>query len=107
MKRILLIEFSRFFGRWYRQTGQYGTLLLSVHHGGRHRLISGTLVITSAHPEEQGRYLCSVNNSVASAEARTEFTVREKLQLRLEPAVLVVEATKEVLVTCSCTGHPR
>jgi hypothetical protein len=81
---------------------------------GRHRLIGGTLVIKSAHPEDQGRYLCSVNNSLALAEVRTEFTVRDKLQRRLElvvqvvcQLVLVVDANKEVLVTCSWTGHPR
>jgi hypothetical protein len=31
---LIELNFLVYLGRWYRQTGQYGTLLLPVHHGG-------------------------------------------------------------------------
>lgn len=78
-------------------------------HGGRHRLVGGTLVISSVLPEDQGRYVCSVNNSVGSSESRTELLFREKLQARIveTPSLLTVDAETDVTITCSFSGSPR
>ena len=107
---MLFLTFSFFLVgryRWYRQTPQYGGLLLSVHNGGRYRLVGGTLIVKSVQPEDQGRYACVVNNSVGVAESRTTFLVREKLQVRIEPSIIVVDAGKEVMLTCTWNGSPR
>lgn len=124
-------------GRWYRsQTVQYGNLMLPLipvqrqQHGigagsggvgGRYRLIGGTLVIGSIVPEDQGRYVCSVNNSAGVVESRTELLFREKLQVRIleaspvsisqtstsAAALVVVDAETPVTITCSFSGSPR
>lgn len=85
--------------------------------GGRYRLIGGTLVISSVVPEDQGRYVCSVNNSAGVVESRTELLFREKLQVRIleaspssqvtANAQLVVDAEMPVTITCSFSGSPR
>lgn len=99
--------------RWYRsQTAQYGSLMLPIvpqRHSGRHRLIGGTLVISSVLPEDQGRYICSLNSSAGSSESRTELLFREKLQARIleSSSVLTVDADVEVTITCSFSGSPR
>ena len=104
------------------------------HGVGRHRLIGGTLLIASVIPEDQGRYVCSVNNSAGVVESRTELVFREKLQVRImesnggggvsassssssaaaaasssttSAVLLVVDAEKAVTMTCSYTGSPR
>lgn len=85
---------------------------------GRHRLIDGTLIINSIVPEDQGRYVCSVNNSIGIAEARTELVFREKLQVRILEAShgapvstgavqLIADAETAVTITCSFSGSPR
>ena len=45
--------------------------------GGRHRLIGGTWYISSNVPEDQGRYVCSINNSLELVESRTELFLIE------------------------------
>ncbi|EFX83213.1 hypothetical protein DAPPUDRAFT_48415, partial [Daphnia pulex] len=50
---------------------------------GRHRLIGGTLIIASVVPEDHGRYVCSVNNSMGLVESRTELVFRDKLHVRI------------------------
>ena len=79
------------------------------HGGNRFRLIGGSLVISSVLPEDQGRYICSVNNSAGSSESRTELVFREKLQARIveSPWQLVVDAETDVTITCSFSGSPR
>jgi hypothetical protein len=99
---------------------------------GRHRLIGGTLIIASVGSEDQGRYVCSVNNSMGLVESRTELIFRDKLQVRIielhnnnnnaagtlvltpgqinGPAaqhVQIVDAETSLIITCLYSGSPR
>ncbi|XP_045031535.1 Down syndrome cell adhesion molecule-like protein Dscam2 isoform X5 [Daphnia magna] len=122
--------------KWYKsQTIQYGNLLLPLvasaatqeHRGGvlglgRHRLVGGTLLIASVVAEDQGRYICSVNNSMGLVESRTELVFRDKLQVRIVESsnvvvvaaaasaaqhIQVVDAETSVTITCHFSGSPR
>ena len=81
--------------------------MLPVQHGGRHRLVGGTLVVKTVQPDDRGRYLCRVNNSLGLSESHTELSFREKLQARIEPHVLFVDADQSVVLTCTWSGSPR
>lgn len=129
-----------FFSRWYRsQTGQYGHLLLPLVTSGhalqrtppestnaaRHRLIGGTLIVSSVGPEDRGRYVCAVNNSMGLVESRTELVFRDKVHVRItqpvaaaqgqlnshgrpfDQHVQVVDAETSVTITCLYSGSPR
>lgn len=100
---------------------------------GRHRLIGGTLIIASVVPEDGGRYVCSVNNSMGLVESRTELVFRDKLHVRIiefpsvasaaaqgqqqqihshagpmaDQHVQVVDAETSVTITCLYSGSPR
>ncbi|XP_057373786.1 cell adhesion molecule Dscam2-like isoform X5 [Daphnia carinata] len=118
--------------KWYKsQTIQYGNLLLPLvasaatqeHRGGvlglgRHRLVGGTLLIASVVAEDQGRYICSVNNSMGLVESRTELVFRDKLQVRIVESsnvvassaaqhIQVADAETSVTITCQFSGSPR
>lgn len=89
----------------------------NINHQGpnRYRLIGGTLVIHAVVAEDQGRYVCTVNNSAGSIEARSELMFREKLHVRIvEPSpgasassVLLADAETPVTITCAFSGSPR
>jgi len=107
-----------YYHRWYRsKTIKHGNLMIPIipsqHHQGligRHKLIGGTLVISSIVPEDQGRYICTVNNTFGSSESRTELLFREKLSARIlesPSGMLTVDADTEVSLTCSYSGSPR
>ena len=97
--------------------------MMASSTGGRHRLIGGTLIISSITPEDQGRYVCSVNNSMGLVESRTELIFRDKLQVRIielhnhinqqltdGPAaqhLQIVDAETSVVITCLYSGSPR
>ncbi|KAI9556414.1 hypothetical protein GHT06_016202 [Daphnia sinensis] len=118
--------------KWYKsQTIQYGNLLLPLvasaatqeHRGGvlglgRHRLVGGTLLISSVVAEDQGRYICSVNNSMGLVESRTELVFRDKLQVRIVESsnvvaasaaqhIQIADAETSVTITCQFSGSPR
>ena len=100
--------------RWYRsQTAQYGNLLLplliqSTAQRQRHRLVGVTLIIGSVAAEDEGRYVCAVNNSAGLVQSRTQLVYREKIHVRIaQQPVLVVDAETPVTLTCVFGGNPR
>lgn len=93
------------------------------HRGGllgleRHHLVGGTLLVTSIGPEDQGCYICSVNNSMGLVESYTELIFHDKLQIRIVKTsncvtasaaqhIQVVDAEISITITCHFSGSLR
>ncbi|KAL3200832.1 hypothetical protein MRX96_013100 [Rhipicephalus microplus] len=64
------------------------------------------LVIRSVSVKDGGKYICVANSSAGQEKVFTEVLVSAPLSARIESAVQVVDAGRNVNVTCRVTGQP-
>ncbi|GFY40217.1 down syndrome cell adhesion molecule homolog [Trichonephila inaurata madagascariensis] len=68
--------------------------------------LGGTLIIRRAEPEDSGKYICYVNNSVADERVDTELLVSAPLRASISPKQVKAEEGESVIFNCSIKGHP-
>ncbi|CAL1268402.1 unnamed protein product [Larinioides sclopetarius] len=68
--------------------------------------LGGTLIIRRAEPEDSGKYICYVNNSVADERVDTELLVSAPLRANISPKQVKAEEGESVIFNCSIKGHP-
>nr|XP_037276464.1 Down syndrome cell adhesion molecule-like protein Dscam2 [Rhipicephalus microplus] len=64
------------------------------------------LVIRSVSVKDGGKYICVTNSSAGQEKVFTEVLVSAPLSARIESAAQVVDAGRNVNVTCRVTGQP-
>ncbi|XP_076334013.1 cell adhesion molecule Dscam1-like isoform X3 [Tachypleus tridentatus] len=83
-----------------------GTRRIRVHSWPVLQKRHGSLKINRVQLDDEGRYLCVVNNSLGEDYCQVELKVLVPLQVRIEPHSLVVLSGGVVTLTCSISGHP-
>ncbi|XP_071040725.1 cell adhesion molecule Dscam1 isoform X2 [Parasteatoda tepidariorum] len=72
----------------------------------RYVQLGGTLIIRRAEPEDSGKYICYVNNSVADERVHTELLIAAPLKVSVTPKQVKVEEGESIIFNCSIKGHP-
>ncbi|KFM78043.1 Down syndrome cell adhesion molecule-like protein Dscam2, partial [Stegodyphus mimosarum] len=82
------------------------SLAVRISKAQRYVQIGGTLIIRRAEPEDNGKYVCYVNNSVADERVDTELLVTAPLKANISPKQVTAEEGESVIFNCSIKGHP-
>ncbi|XP_022234964.1 brother of CDO-like, partial [Limulus polyphemus] len=77
-----------------------------IHSSPKLQRLHGSLRIYRVELEDEGRYLCVVNNSLGEDYTQVEVKVLVPLQVRVEPHSLLVLSGGLATLTCSIAGHP-
>ncbi|XP_023233546.1 Down syndrome cell adhesion molecule-like protein Dscam2 isoform X2 [Centruroides sculpturatus] len=88
--------------RWYKEQGG----LTPAEINQRIRQEDGVLLIQRVMPEDSGKYVCVVSNSVGEDRTEIELFVEEPLIVSLIPDHQRVDVGKTVTLNCSITGRP-
>ncbi|CAM1318980.1 Uncharacterised protein g7083 [Pycnogonum litorale] len=74
--------------------------------GGRILQLSGSLIIKDARIDDDGSYLCYVNNTVGAEFVQTRLVITESLTVFIEPQRQVIDVGKSTRLRCKVTGNP-
>ncbi|XP_022240704.1 Down syndrome cell adhesion molecule-like protein 1 homolog isoform X2 [Limulus polyphemus] len=88
---------------WFKMKGSQRVRIRSWPRIQRHH---GSLRIDHVQLDDEGRYLCMVNNTLGGDYSQVELNVLVHLQVRIEPHSLVVLSGGVATLTCSIVGHP-
>ncbi|CAL1268419.1 unnamed protein product [Larinioides sclopetarius] len=88
---------------WYRRENNR---LVPLVISNQMILVNGSLFIERTRPQDTGKYICIVNNSVGEVRVETELTVYGNLSVSLFPAQLTTESGRSATLNCSVQGYP-
>ncbi|XP_046801983.1 interference hedgehog isoform X2 [Lucilia cuprina] len=81
--------------------------IINISNNNRTRLLPYGLQITDVMPEDQGSYVCRLDNGIAPALVHIiKFTVLEKPTILRGPASTVTNESYTLELECSATGNP-
>lgn len=91
---------------WYRVGDNYSRPPARVQLSGRITQLDGTLIVRQTNLNDNGKYICAVNNSNGQEKVETELLVRETLTVHVDPPYQTVDVGKSATFVCNVSGHP-
>ncbi|XP_067138853.1 cell adhesion molecule Dscam1-like [Centruroides vittatus] len=91
---------------WYRVNDNYSRPPSRVQLSGRITQLDGTLIVRQTNLNDNGKYICAVNNSNGQEKVETELLVRETLTVHVDPPYQTVDVGKSATFVCNVSGHP-
>ena len=91
--------------RWSKvsTTGGVGAI---IGTGAKFQQKAGLLIIRSATLQDDGRYLCFINNTVGQETVEVTLSVTEPVVALVSPRRLVVDMGKDATFRCAVRGQP-